>query len=464
MANITKNISIIADSTQCTPLAIDKFPSDFFSEYQREHGAVLFHVGVAIYMFGALSYVCEKYFVPTLEYIVDRFKIRPDVAGVTIMAMGGSLPELVISILGVFVSENDVGVGAMVGSDTFHVLVMSGCAVMAAPKGTINLQVYAVLRDTFVYVLALIPLGILCWDQDITWYKALSLVSLYCGFIVFMLFNSQIERKVIRYFPFLGRWPVLAADCLDERTAILSVNSVNSETVMTNYLQGKNTSYPEISVLEPEDADTCCSLFVFPDSTCYRILWILGLPVIIVFALTIPNPQKDCFRKLFPVTILMCLAYIGISSYLMMWMLTIVGYTVGIPDIVLGLVIVSAGSCIPDVLASVIVSRHGRGNMAIANCLGNNIFDITFGLGLPWLLKTVIFGANVRIYSGSIYYSVFILLGNMIGMNFVFMASKWSPRWPAGVTLWILYIVSISVSCLFEVNKLGKFNLPLCSP
>jgi hypothetical protein len=40
--------------------------------------------------------------------------------------------------------------------------------------------------------------------------------------------------------------------------------------------------------------------------------------------------------------------------------------------------------------SSVNVFRKGMGDMAVSNSIGSNVFDIWFGLGFPWLLKTII--------------------------------------------------------------------------
>ena len=53
-------------------------------------------------MFMALSIVCDEFFVPALEVIIDKLQITEDVAGATLMAAGGSAPELFTSIIGKF--------------------------------------------------------------------------------------------------------------------------------------------------------------------------------------------------------------------------------------------------------------------------------------------------------------------------------------------------------------------------
>lgn len=56
-------------SLNCTPLAINNFPNDAFSQSQRQHGAVVIHILVSVYMFVALALLCDEYFIPCLEII-----------------------------------------------------------------------------------------------------------------------------------------------------------------------------------------------------------------------------------------------------------------------------------------------------------------------------------------------------------------------------------------------------------
>ena len=58
-----------------------------------------------------------------------------------------------------------------------------------------------------------------------------------------------------------------------------------------------------------------------------------------------------------------------------------------VPELLIGLVVLSVGTSVPDALASVIVARQGQGNMAVCNAVGSNIFNICLCLGLPWLVK-----------------------------------------------------------------------------
>lgn len=57
------------------------FPTDLFTMEQRRKGAIAFHVVGVIYMFVALAIVCDEFFVPSLDVIIEKLGITDDVAG-----------------------------------------------------------------------------------------------------------------------------------------------------------------------------------------------------------------------------------------------------------------------------------------------------------------------------------------------------------------------------------------------
>ncbi|KAL3199137.1 hypothetical protein MRX96_014102 [Rhipicephalus microplus] len=78
-------------------------------------GGVVIHFIIVIYLCGVLGYICDDYFVPSLEIIAESLNVPSDVAGATFMAVGTSAPELFSSIIGSFITEGDIGLGTIVG-------------------------------------------------------------------------------------------------------------------------------------------------------------------------------------------------------------------------------------------------------------------------------------------------------------------------------------------------------------
>ena len=84
---------------------------------------------------------------------------------------------------------------------------------------------------------------------------------------------------------------------------------------------------------------------------------------------------------LFVLSFLISVSWIRVYSYVMVWMITVIGFTFGIPDTVMGLTFIAAGVSVPDCLSGVAVVKEGHGDMAISNAIGSNVFDILMCLG-----------------------------------------------------------------------------------
>lgn len=174
---------------------------DIFTQEEKEKGWILLHVVGMFYMFLAISITCDEYFVPALEELVQKLKIKPEIAGATFMAAGGSAPELFTSFIGC-AQKSDVGFGTIVGSAVFNVLFVIGmCAIYSTEP--LKLTMWPFFRDSVYYIIALVTLAI-CFGADpsvgskIYWYEALILLLLYVGYCLVMKNNSYLKIKFNR--------------------------------------------------------------------------------------------------------------------------------------------------------------------------------------------------------------------------------------------------------------------------
>ncbi|GMI06034.1 hypothetical protein TrLO_g2831 [Triparma laevis f. longispina] len=158
-------------------------------------GTVVVYIGGVMYMFIALAIICDEFFVPALEVIGSKWKLSNDIAGATLMAAGGSAPELFTALTGTF-EESAVGFGTVVGSAVFNVMFVIGvCAV--ASSTPLELTWWPLTRDCSYYALCLYILSIFMGDGEIYWYEALCLLGLYGGYVTIMAFNVQLHRFVL---------------------------------------------------------------------------------------------------------------------------------------------------------------------------------------------------------------------------------------------------------------------------
>ena len=82
---------------------------------------------------------------------------------------------------------------------------------------------------------------------------------------------------------------------------------------------------------------------------------------------------------------------------------------------------------VPDALSSILVARNGQGDMAVSNVLGSNVFNIFLGLGFPWLMYTLINGKPLQSpgLSADLVPSIIILFGYLALLVLAMMAAGW---------------------------------------
>jgi len=229
-----------------------------------------------------------------------------------------------------------------------------------------------------------------------------------------------------------------------------------------------------------------------PDGGVFAHLWwALFFPVELLFFLTIPDvrratpkhsdslPDRDqsikcctsnILRKLAPLSFVLCVSWIGVISYLVTWMITIIGFTIGVPDTVMGLSFLAVGTSVPEVFSSLIVCRQGKGSMAVSNSIGSNTFDILVCLGIPWMIKALLKAAShgeqsewfVQVNSEGLAYTVISLLASLCVLYCIMLASRFILSRTVAFVCLIIYAVFLTISLLFELNVFFVVNKPMC--
>lgn len=467
------------------------FPKDLFTDDQLKSGAVVLHIIGVLYMFYALALVCDHYFVPSLDVIIEKFGISPDVAGATLMAAGGSAPELFTSVIGVFIAISDVGIGTIVGSAVFNVLfVIAACAFASAQA--LSLTAWPLIRDTAFYSVALLLLVLFFVDDMIYWWEALVLFLWYGAYVLFMKFNVAAEARFLAIFPSLKakeedaaangpielkagfkynpyRRPLLEImqGKVGEDTASHPAPATELKTLgiqgLKKQLEGgegekltanggddeeekrkKDDEEEGPVVVEEEYRDV---VMAGPQGgVLSRIVWFITMPLMIPMWITTPDPNNPTRKKYFALTFMISILWIMVFSYLMVWWATVTGKIVGISDAVMGLTFLAAGTSVPDLITSVLVAKQGHGDMAVSSSIGSNIFDVTVGLPLPWLLYTIIYQTHMPVSSVGMGCNIGMLFLMLMLVFLSILAFKWKMTKAMGGVMLILYVVFVVIS------------------
>jgi len=160
---------------------------------------LVLYIALVLYLFLAIAIVCDEFFVPALEIMVDEnhLNMSRDIAGATLMAAGGSAPELFTSIIGTF-QRSEIGFGTIVGSAVFNVLFVIGMCSLFSTE-VLQLSWWPLFRDCTYYVMGLLVLGIFVGvvsKEVIVWWEAAILFGLYFGYVLVMAFNVQLHKMI----------------------------------------------------------------------------------------------------------------------------------------------------------------------------------------------------------------------------------------------------------------------------
>lgn len=112
--------------------------------------------------------------------IAGRFGVSQLVIGLTVVAMGTSMPEFCVSMVSAVKGTPDLAVGNVVGSNVFNTLLIVGCSALVAP---IAVSRATVRRDMSFGFFASLLLFVFCLDSFVSRVDA---VVLLVSFIVFM--------------------------------------------------------------------------------------------------------------------------------------------------------------------------------------------------------------------------------------------------------------------------------------
>jgi len=273
------------------------------------------------------------------------------VKGATINAIASSMPELLTTLFFLFYL-NDIdgfsgGIGITAGSATFNIMIIPALVfiVVLMKNKKISISKKTLLRDSiFLFVTEVVFINIIS-RQTIYWWHGLIFILLYLAYIMYM------------FLPIFGN----------------------------------NSNFPKaqrgITIFYNSDENSSSSL---------RNLLLLNLDKLIIGKQTITKSSGWW-------VIIVSTLVMSIGSFFLVqatdWLgnetyhVPLLGefHGLGIPLIFVAVILSAAASSLPDTIISVLDAKKGYYDDAISNALGSNIFDISFAIGLPLLLYTLLY-------------------------------------------------------------------------
>lgn len=228
--------------------------------------------------------------------LAERMGISQMVIGLTIVALGTSMPEFCVSLVSAIKGTSDLAVGNVVGSNIFNSMLIVGCAAMVAPmtipKTTVRKDIPFALIASIVLFMMIVNGD----EADISRLEAGILVLMLAIYMFFTLKNAKDTTAVgTEKKKFMNPWRAIAFLLLglvglvlgsnvfvDNASALARVLGVSDAVIGLTVVAG-GTSMPELatSIVAARKGNSGIAIGNVLGSNVFNILFILGVTGVI---------------------------------------------------------------------------------------------------------------------------------------------------------------------------------------
>ena len=161
-----------------SPEVVKEFKEGLKSKLGIPVSIVLMIAGLGLLILGA------NLFVQSAVAIAKMFNVSDAIIGLTIVAIGTSLPELITSIVAAYKKESDIAIGNVVGSNIFNILGILGITALIIPISSVGIS-YVDLGVMLFTAIILFPLS--RTGFSISRAEGVLLLAGYAGYIYYLI-------------------------------------------------------------------------------------------------------------------------------------------------------------------------------------------------------------------------------------------------------------------------------------
>ncbi|SHF38202.1 calcium/sodium antiporter [Vibrio gazogenes] len=259
--------------------------------------------------------------------------ISPLVIGMTIIAMGSSAPEMMVSATAALANKTDTAVGNILGSNIANIALILGITALIKPL-SINSEL---LRRELPFMIGVTLLsGVILWDGHLGFYEGVLLFVVFAIFILAMLKISRsesnqkdrllaeqesevpegINSKIALFWVIVGLILLpLSAEILVDNAVIIAKYFGMSDLVIGLTIIAIGTSLPELAaslagVLKGEDDMAVGNII---GSNVFNILAVMGIPGILNPSIISEHAMGRDFWVMLGLSLLLVLMALGKS-------------------------------------------------------------------------------------------------------------------------------------------------------
>lgn len=385
-------------------------------------------------LFFVLGKTADYFFCPSLEVLSEALHMSPELAGLTLMALGNGAPDVSSVIAGVVGSNSfQIAIGELFGSGLFVTSVIFGIVLILTKKVKVNPKDF--MRDILFYIVAVSCIFFFTWDCYITLAESIIFLLYYIGYVVFAVVvhycfggaKTQIEEKSypneetpliqdyeyqsdgssimdesedeLEYFTLSGWFNWWLSKGLFHKIYIV-ITSIVFFPIMISVPGVKWNRYQ--AVLVPVTSIPVIFLVIDKLTSTVRgfpIVFIVMLCMIVLSIAILLTTAWEFPPKYSPVFQILCfalsVAWIYVSANELVSLLKSLGILLNISQVIMGATVLAWGNSLGDLVSNIAVTRQGNPRMALSATYGGPLFNLLVGLGCAMLIK------NIQLYPRS---------------------------------------------------------------
>lgn len=299
-------------------------------------------VGMVLLIKGA------DFFVTGASAVAKKMKVSPLIIGLTIVAIGTSLPELAVSITSAVQGSVDMSVGNVIGSNMANMLLIIGIVALITP---ITVQKSS---KKFDFPFMIVVTGILllfCADKIvngaasnvITRAEGIIFVLLLIFYIITLVSNAKKEQKLPQdgNRVFGENLKIMCIEA-EKRKELKKSDNIKKE----NFIKRMKRKMDELSQ---------------KDLKAWQIILflVLGLAGVVAGGEAVSKTAQN------------------------------LAVMAGMSDALVGLTIVAIGTSLPELVTAIVAAKKGETDLATGNIVGSNIMNIVLILGTVGTIKNI---------------------------------------------------------------------------
>lgn len=432
-------------------------------------------LAATVIIFFLIYSVADGHLCPALEALADNLHLSPEIAGITLVALGNGAPDLLVAIFGASASPQLV-IGAVTGATLFLLGVVLPAVILCSlshlktkkqdpedhsppsSKNNLDLERDSGLRELILMFVADVTIGgLLLYGKFPLWIAVLMILAYLvhmCLSIRAIDLKSIVKHEYVpekRSYPWYS-WP----------TGFLFGIST---------LPSSHNSHKEIheNGIRPRLCHRACQWrfvtaplvvsFILCAFLLDRVGWFpwMSLPMLLVGAI-LDFARLALFGQLLTsiFNLASCLVWVALLSSWLMDGLQVALKGTPIPPALLSFVLVAWGNSAGDLVADLTLARRGHGVMALAAALASPTQNCLLTTGLAFLVASAKrHGASIELgrVENGMFFSFALVLFMIAALMGAFLVSGFrAQKWMAWfmLAIYIGYITSLGFISAFN--------------